>query len=181
MGQPITDVNATLEKDHKYLLYFDLPQGLPVDITRKISDGTNMLTTWGDRYGSFTDVELLGTTVAEKAGDQGQDQFQALIKVHGTPLLAAVAPVVAIALIVAGVFLVIQFRKAIDVTLQSVATGITTVTEAAKTTAESIASGVQSIGEGLGSGLNYALPILGVGISVLAVIVFFGYVRAPRI
>lgn len=184
MAQAITDVNTILEKDHKYLLYFDLPYGLPTDISRKMSDATNFSATFANRFGKSVDFELLGTTIAQGYGAQGQDQLIAQIRITGTPLLAAVAPIVAIALIVAGVFLVIEFRKAIDTTVAGVTTAVTTVAtdigQATKDLADNISSGVQSIGEGLGSGLNYALPVVGVGISVLALIIFFGYVKAPR-
>jgi len=185
MGTPITDLNTELTPNGRYLLYFDLPFGLPADITRKISDGTNMLATFADRFGKAVDFELLGTTVAEKSGLQGQDQLVAQVRITGTPLLAIVPPIVAIALIVAAVFIVIEFRHAIEVTTASVAQGVTDITKSAstavQTAAENISAGIKSIGEGLGGGLSYALPIFGVGVSVLAIIVFFGYVRAPRV
>jgi hypothetical protein len=179
MSTLITDMSTHLTPGARYLLYFNLPFGLPVDISRKISDSANFAATFADRYGSAVDFELLGTTVAEKAGDQGQDQLVAQIRITGTPLLAVVPPIVAVCLIVAAVFIVIEFKHAIEVTAQSAAGGITTVTQGAAQAVNTIAEGLQSIGEGLGGGLNYALPIIGVGVSVLAIIIFFGYVKAP--
>jgi hypothetical protein len=180
MASLITDMSTQLTPGARYLLYFDLPFGLPVDISRKISDAANFSATFADRFGKAVDFELLGTTVAEKAGLQGQDQLVAQIRITGTPLLAVVPPIVAVCLIVAAVFIVIEFRHAIEVTAQSAATGITTITQGAADAVNTIATGIQSIGTGLGGGLNYALPIIGVGVSVLALIVFFGYVKAPR-
>lgn len=163
----ITDLNQDLEHEHRYMLYFDLPPITDIDILRKISNGTNLVATYLNYAGKLADVELLGTTVAENVdGIVGKRQFLALIRVHGTPLLAAVGPVVAIILIAAGVYLVITFRHAIDVTLTNVGGVVKDVGAAVGT----LADGINQLTQDTGTGIKYALPIVGVGLSVLLVI-----------
>lgn len=181
----ITDKNATLVPDHKYLMVFDLPAWIPVDILRKLSDGTNMVDTFIAQYGYNSHVSLLGTTIAANAGAEGQPQLHALIKVNGTPLLAALTPVVAIVLIVAGVYLAVQFKHAIDVTAQAVAVTVTTAGKDAGEAVKKIADAVESLSESAGTtleetgkGLQYALPILAVAIVGGAAIWLVGFRKA---
>lgn len=177
---PLTDLNSKLTPGAKYLLYFDLP-AMNVDTLRKLAASGDFLIAYEQRYIN-NEVKLLGTTVQENYDGKGKSQLIALVKIQGTPLLAAVAPVVAICLIVAGVYLAISFKHAIETTAASIAktvdTGVTDITSGVNDLANEVGSGIADIGEGAGSGLKYALPILAVGISALAVTVFFGYVKA---
>jgi hypothetical protein len=144
---------------------------MSVDIFRRISDGTNMSATFINYFGKAVDWELLGTTVAENIDGQGKNQFLAHVRISGTPLLAVIPPIVSIILIVAGVYLVITFRKAIDATV----TNVGTVVGQVGTTVENLGLGIEDAVKSTGTGLKYALPIVAVGVSVLAVILLFGY------
>lgn len=177
----ITDLHTQLEAGHRYLLTFDLPGGIPPDVLRKLSDYTNMARTFLGQYGKTADVDLLGTTVAENIGGTGQNQLLALVRITGTPLLAAVTPIVAIALIVAGVYLVIKFRHAIDVTLRAASDVVENAAKTVGDVGDSLKQLAGDVGEAVketGGGLKYGLPILAVGASILLVMVVLGYTRA---
>lgn len=160
----LTNLQSELTPGHRYLLYFNLPRGVSVDVKRKFSDYVNMADTWVQQYGPDTDVTLIGTTVAENVGGTGQDQLVAAIQVNGTPLLAAVTPIVAIALIVAGVYLVIHFSHAIDATISKVG----------KTVGD-IGDAVKDLAQPAGQGLKYGLAFAGVGVAVIGSLVLLSY------
>lgn len=181
----ITDLNATLTPNHMYLMTFDLPAGMSVDILRKLSDGVNFIDTFIAQYGPNTHISLLGTTIAANAGAKGNPQLKALIRVNGTPLLAAVTPIVAVVLIIATVYLVIQFKHAIDVTAQAVAQTVTTAGKDTGDAVKKIADAVENVAEGAsnaltetGKGLQYALPVLAVAIVGIGVVWLVGMRKA---
>lgn len=177
----ITDINQELERDHRYLLYFDLPAIVDTDILRRISDGANLTAQYLNYAGKLADVELLGTTVAENVdGVPGKRQLLAQIRIQGTPLLAAVAPIVAIVLIAAGVYLVIKFQHAIDLTLSNVGETVGKVGDSVQDIADNVGAGVQSLTTDAGTGLKFALPIAAVGASVLLVLYLTSYSKMFR-
>jgi hypothetical protein len=173
----LTDLNSTLTPGSRYLLFFDLPP-MQVDTLRKLASSADMLLMYEQRYGAHGDIELLGTTVQENYDGNGANQLIALIRVQGTPLLAAVGPIVAIALIVAGVYLVINFKHAIEVLAQSVSNAVTEVGTGAQQVLQDVGAGVKSLTEQTGTGLKYGLPILGVGLAALGIIFFTSYLHA---
>lgn len=169
----ITDLEASLVPNHNYLLTFDLPAGIPIDILRKIADSAQMADAFLGHVEKNSHIDLLGTTVADR-GPGKNPQLLALVRCIGTPLLAAVAPIVAITLIVATVYLVMQFKHAVDVTVVAAGKTISDVGDAVKVLAEDAGNTLQKAG----TGLEYALPILAVALAAVGAVWFVGFRKA---
>lgn len=160
----ITDLNQDLEVGSRYLFRFKVGGtmlDLSPDVGNKLSDYTNLQNELiNNHLDWFSHFELQGTT-----WDSGNKELVALVLVKATPVILIAEAIVSLALIVAGVYLLITFKDAVKVVATDVGTGTTT-----------IAQGVSNIGTGLGT----ALPVLAIAAGIFLVILVIPYL-APGI
>lgn len=163
MPKTITNQQTELERGKRYLLFFQY-RPLTADIARKLSDNANIRATFLNKFAGSADIELQGSTIQPERG-----QFIVLVRVKGTPLLAAIAPIVAIVLIVTAGVAALVFIKAV---LVEVGGGLSS-------TLESIGEGVEEIGKGAGKGLAFGLPAIGIAAGIAFVLFLVASLSLP--
>lgn len=160
----ITNTSQELAAGKRYLLYFRYSPLTP-EIARKLSDEANIRAAFVNKFGNAADVQLEGTTITQTG------EFIALVQIKGTPLLAAIAPVVAIVLLITAGVVALTFIKAV---LVNVGGGLSDALR-------DVGQGLKGIGEGAGAGLQFGLPALGVTAGIALLFVLFGAISLSRL